>query len=62
MYRVIKEFYDLQDAERKYCVGDAYPRKGLTVGDGRFAELASCKNKMGEPLIKAVKTTKKATE
>lgn len=64
MYKVIKPFYDLQDAEHKYCVGDVYPRKGLTEEETRIAELASDKNKMGAPLIKAVKTraTKKVAE
>ena len=51
MYKVIKYFEDLQDNSRPYNEGDTYPRKGLRVSKARLAELASNKNRRGEPLI-----------
>lgn len=51
MPKVIKLFYDLQDAGYRYNVGDEYPRKGYTTTDTRIAELASDKNKLGVALI-----------
>lgn len=51
MYKVIKYFEDLQDNARPYNEGDTYPRKGLRVSKARLAELASDKNRRGEPLI-----------
>ena len=65
MYKVIKHFTDLQDNNHPYEVGHPYPRKGLEVSAERLAELASDKNKRGEPLIEKVaepakKGTKKA--
>ena len=55
MYKVIKHFADLQDNNHPYNVGDAFPRSGLSVSDGRFAELAGSHNKRGCPLIELVK-------
>ena len=63
MYKVIKQFHDLQDATKtknvdvyhKYKVGDEYPRKGVNVSEERLKELASKDNKQGVPLIKEVK-------
>ena len=51
MYKVIKYFEDLQDSAHPYNEGDTYPRKGLRVSKARLAELASDKNRRGEPLI-----------
>lgn len=51
MYKVIKEFTDLQDNNFAYNVGDEYPRKGMSVLASRINELASNKNRRGEPLI-----------
>lgn len=51
MIKVIKPFFDLQDKNYEYKVGDAYPRKGYKATDARIAELAGGKNKMGEALI-----------
>ena len=63
MYKVIKFFMDLQDQNRAYNVGDAFPHKdcSYTVSAERLAELAGSDNKQGVPLIKAVvkKTAKK---
>ena len=55
MYKVIKFFTDLQDNEYPYNVGDIFPREGVTVTEGRLAELAGSDNKQGQPLIAEVK-------
>ena len=60
MYKVIKNFTDLQDKNHPYNVGDTFPRKGLTVSAERLAELAGSNNKQGVPLIAEVKSEKKA--
>ena len=69
MYKVIKLFADLQDKNHVYNIGDTFPREGITVTEGRIAELAGSNNKQGVPLIAKVeepenakKTRKKATE
>lgn len=67
MYKVIKFFTDLHDKDYPYNVGDIFPREGISVTDGRIAELAGSDNKQGEPLIKLVKKApakkaQKATE
>lgn len=50
MYKVIKQFTDLQDNNFAYNVGDEYPR--------RCNELASKNNRRGEPLIVEVEEPK----
>jgi hypothetical protein len=55
MYKVIKFFTDLQDNEQPYNVGDIFPREGVTVTEGRLAELAGSENKQGQPLIEEIK-------
>lgn len=55
MYKVIEHFTDLQDNDHPYNVGDTFPRSGLSVSDGRIAELAGNHNKRGIPLIELVK-------
>ena len=60
IYKVIKDFADLQDSNHVYLVGDEFPRKGMEVSDERIAELASASNKIGEALIEAVKAPQKA--
>ncbi len=62
MWSVIKLFIDLQDGNYEYQIGDVFPREGLTVSEARIAELASDKNRRCTPLIKAVRTKKKATK
>lgn len=64
MYKVIKRFYDLQDNNHQYEVGDEFPHEhcGYPVSDERIAELAGSTNKIGEPLIKAARTRKKKAE
>ena len=54
MYKVIKYFTDLHDNCHPYNVGDVFPREGITVKEGRLAELAGSNNKQGEPLIALV--------
>lgn len=54
MYKVIKFFTDLHDAEHPYNVGDEFPRKGVRVSAARIAELADSGNKQGQPLIELV--------
>ena len=54
MYKVIKHFVDLQDNNHPYNVGDKFPHDGLSVTDGRLAELAGNRNKQGVPLIEKV--------
>lgn len=53
-YKVIRYFTDLHDNNYPYAVGDTYPRQGLTVSQGRLAELAGSNNKQGQPLIALV--------
>lgn len=69
MYKVIKLFADLHDNNHVYNVGDTFPREGITVTEGRIAELAGSNNKQGVPLIAKIeepdtakKTRKKAAE
>lgn len=62
MYRVIKYFTDLQDNKQPYNPGDEFPRDGLKVSQKRLDELASNKNKRGEPLIEFVPDTVEDTE
>lgn len=61
-YRVIHFFYDLDDSAHAYCVGDSYPRKGITVSDARIKELSSNKNRLGVPVIEAVPAAKKTAK
>lgn len=58
MYKVIKMFTDLHDNDYEYDVGDVFPRKGVSVSEGRIAELAGSDNKQGTPLIEKVEQPK----
>ncbi len=51
MYKVIKFFTDIHDNDYPYSVGDIFPREGISVTNGRLAELAGSNNKQGTPLI-----------
>lgn len=51
MYKVIKEFTDLQDACHRYAVGDDFPRAGHDVTEARIAQLAGNDNRQRTPLI-----------
>ena len=55
MYKVIKSFTDLQDNNYAYYVGDTFPHNGVEVGAERIAELASYKNRLGIPLMVAIR-------
>lgn len=54
MYKVIKFFTDLHDADHPYNVGDEFPREGIEVTQERIDELASDRNKQGVPLIEFI--------
>lgn len=58
MYKVIKFFTDMQDNNFAYNVGDIFPRENKSVTDERIEELATSKNRQGEPLIKKVASPK----
>ena len=61
MYRVLHKFYDLQDNNHAYSVGDTFPHSGVEVDAERIAELASDKNRLGIPLIEEVAEKPKRT-
>ena len=61
MYRVINRFFDLQDNNHAYSVGDTFPRNGVEVDAERLAELASGKNRLGIPLIEEIVEKPKRT-
>lgn len=54
MYRVKKQFTDLQDNRYAYHEGDIFPREGLEVSAERLAELAGTKNRRGISLIEEI--------
>lgn len=56
MYRVVKQFSDLQDHSYVYKAGDVYPREGVTPTEERIAELSSENNKQKRPLIEKIET------
>lgn len=51
MYKVLKYFEDLTDADHPYNAGDVFPRKGLKVSDERITELSGSDNRRKTPLI-----------
>ena len=61
MYRVINRFFDLQDNNHAYSVGDTFPHNGVEVDAERTAELASDKNRLGFPLIEEIEERPKRT-
>jgi hypothetical protein len=54
MYKVIRAFKDLEDNNKLYNVGDIFPTAGKSKE--RVAYLKSSTNKLGEPVIKYVKS------
>lgn len=54
MYKVVKDFTDLNDNNHVYLAGDKYPRKGVKPSAKRIGELCSKLNKRGEVLIEEV--------
>lgn len=59
-YEVIKKFKDIQTGHI-YEIGDKYPHKGRLTKT-RIAELASTKNKIGEPLIRVIEQEEKTDD
>jgi len=57
-YTVIVEFTDLKDNNRKYRVGDIFPREGLKVSKERLESLSTDKNKRGFPVIECTEPEK----
>lgn len=56
MYEVVFKFADVEDGFHVYEIGDTYPREGVKVSGRRIAELATCNNKIGQILIREVKS------
>lgn len=55
MYRVVHEFYDLEDENKTiYHVGETFPYDGREISKKRLKELSSKKNKIGDVLIEYV--------
>lgn len=62
-YEAIEDFRDLEDNGFVYLKGDAFPREDHEgVSEERIKELKGKTNKLGKPVIKEVKETKKAKE
>lgn len=62
MYRVLKDFTDLQDNGHFYHVGDIFPHDDLKVDRKRLSELSSSKNRQGVPLIEKMPDNEKKLE
>ena len=61
-YVVIEHFCDMQDGGRSYEIGDKYPRSGFIPSQARLDNLATGRNALGRPLIKAVFEEKKVAK
>ena len=59
-YVVIEHFCDMQDNGRSYEIGEKYPRSGFIPSQARLDNLATGRNALGRPLIKAVEEKKVA--
>lgn len=55
MFKVVHDFYDLQDSDYIYHIGDKYPRDGHEVDSARIKELSGKSNKIGKVLIEEIK-------
>ena len=53
-YVVVESFSDMQDGGYTYKPGDAFPRGGISVSNGRIIELSTDRNKLGRALIQEV--------
>lgn len=51
MYKVIVDFIDLKDGNRKYQVGDIFPYEGTEVSEDRIIELSTSRNRRGKAMI-----------
>jgi hypothetical protein len=62
MYKVLTQFFDLQDNAKEYHPGDTFPRDGIVVNKARLGELASSHNRLGHAVIEEVKEPSKESE
>ena len=61
-YKVIHNFFDLQDNDHSYQVGDKFPRQGAVANENRLKELSSKNNRLKKPLIELVKVDSEPVE
>lgn len=54
MYTVVRPFFDAQDKEHFYRVGDEYPRAGKKATKARVNALMTGQNKNGKVYIEEV--------
>ena len=59
-YKVVKEFYDINDNNQLYREGDTYPRDGADVSNERIKELSTSENATRTPLIEEIKSRRNA--
>lgn len=59
MYKVIRNFADMQDNMTIYNIGDNYPREGYEPTEERIAELSGNDNAFGAPIIEIIKVKNK---
>ena len=62
MYKVVAEFYDLQDNFKHYLPGDTFPHDGIAVSESRLEYLASNRNNCGHPVIERVEQPEQSEE
>lgn len=62
MFIALCRFADRQDNRHIYEAGEQYPRPGFEVTAERIAQLVSCDNLSGKPLIKAVEAPEATPE
>lgn len=62
MYRVTKNFTDLQDNGYAYNEGDVFPRDGVNVSADRIKELSTSANRRGIALIEEVRGAEETEE
>ncbi|WP_147536094.1 hypothetical protein [Bacillus marasmi] len=53
-YKVITNFFDIEDNKRLYEVGQTYPRAGFEVSQERIEYLLNKQNQFKGPFIKQV--------
>lgn len=58
MYKVLKNFQDLQDNRYSYRAGDIFPREGMKVSKERLEELSTTNNRRHLVLIKEIVESK----
>lgn len=55
-YKVIRDFYDLEDNNRYYEENGLYPREGLSPSKERIDLLLSNKNNQARPVLEEINT------